>query len=108
MADFITFSTNATAVPVECSGILNGYKLNSILHSGRKISLSQNAYYYIPYTNTIVSFRGSKAKPMIRSDDGKYSFIEKFTDRKGHWTFKVDSAMVHAAAFDMFRGNSNA
>jgi hypothetical protein len=103
MSNFITFSTNTTAVPVEAGGILNGYKLNSILHSGRKISLAQNAYYYIPYTNTIVSFRGSKAKAMVRSDDGKYSFIEKFTDRKGHWTFKVDSAMVHEAALTMFR-----
>lgn len=101
--NFVTFAVSPTAIPVSTVGILNGYKLNSILHSGRKISLSQNSYYYIPFNNTIVTFRGSKAKPLVRSEDGKYGFIEKFTDRKGHWNFKVDSDMVHAAALSMFR-----
>lgn len=98
---FVSFATASTDVPVEGLGIYNGYKLNAILHGGRKINLAKNAYYYIPYKNLIVSYRGSKAKPMV-STDGKYNFIEKFSDRKGHWAFKVDSHMLHMDCLSRF------
>ena len=100
--NFVNFSIVTTAVPVANLGIVNGYKLTSILHGGRKISLEQNNYYYIPHSKSIVAFRGSKAKVLVRSDEGKYNFIEKFKDRKGHWAFKVDASMVHQAACSVF------
>lgn len=103
MSNFITFSTATASVPMKDGGTLNGYKLNSVLHSGRKISLSLNTYYYIPFTNQVVTWKGSKAKPLTRTKDGKYSFIEKYADRQGQWPFKVDSAMVHEACWNAFR-----
>lgn len=92
---FVSFATSPTSIPVSDSGIFNGYKVSAILHGGRKIDLSRNTYYYIPFLNRLVTYRGSKAK-FLTATDGKYNFIEKFDDRPGHWAFKIDSQMFHA------------
>lgn len=102
MTSFATFSITTTEVPVVNKGILNGYKVTSVLHSGRKISLDKNAYYYIPHTNQFVTFRGSRAKPLTISALNKYSMIEKYTDRRGHWNFQVDAEILHLSAKDFF------
>ena len=98
MTSFATFSIVTTAVPVATKGIFNGYKVTSVIHSGRKISLDKNHYYYIPNTNQFVSFRGSKAKPLTINKNNKYSLIEKFSDRPGHWSFHVDAEVLHLSA----------
>ena len=59
--NFVNFSIVTTAVPVAALGIVNGYKLTSILHGGRKISLEQNNYYYIPHSKSIVAFQIGRA-----------------------------------------------
>ena len=98
---FVSFATTSTSVPVAGSGIFNGYKVTAILHGGRKIGLSKNTYYYIPFLNRLVTYRGSKAKVMLATD-GKYNFIEKFADRQGHWAFKVDAHMFHVDCVSRF------
>lgn len=105
MKDYVTFSDVPT--PVNLSGIegrfgvVNGYKLNSVLHGGRRISLKRNTYFYVPSVNMIVTYKGSKAKELVVAD-GKFNFVEKFDDRKGHWSFKPDAATIYAVAFDLF------
>lgn len=95
------FSHTATSVNVQYAGVLLGYKINSVLHSGRNISLARNNYYYIPHLRTVVSYRGTKAYTMVISDDGKYNFQEKLMPR-GVVAFKVDAYQIHADAFDVF------
>jgi hypothetical protein len=98
---FVTFAVTPTSVNVEGRGILNGYKINSVLHSGRKISLSRNSYYYIPYANLVVSYRGSMGRPMLISPDGKYNFQEKLEPR-GVVPFKVDASTLHESATNYY------
>lgn len=98
---FVNFAATSTSVPVAGAGIYNGYKVTSILHGGRNISLSRNKYYYIPFLNRLVSYRGSKAKVMVATG-GKYNFIEKFATQQGHWAFKVDSHMFHVDSVSRF------
>ena len=85
---FVTFSPISTSVPVSGKGIYNGWKVNSIMHGGRKINLSTGNYYYVPYLKSFVSYRGSKAVPLTVTKD-KITFNEKLLPR-GHWAFKVD------------------
>jgi hypothetical protein len=96
---FVSLAVNPTAVNVEGRGILNGYKVTAVLHSGRKISLSKNSYYYIPFTNQLVSYRGSMGRQMLISHDGKYNFQEKLEPR-GVVPFKVDAQCFHEAAMN--------
>jgi len=95
---FASFSMGTVAVPVGGAGIYNGYKVLSVIHSGRRISLDRNSYYYIPYLNQFVTFRGSKAKILMINKMNKYQMIEKFKDRPGHWAFQVDAEVLHQAA----------
>ncbi len=102
MNTFASFSLATTAVPVAGAGIFNGYKVLSVIHSGRRISLADNHYYYVPFTNQFVSFRGSKAKVLTINKQNKYQLIEKFKDRPGHWAFQVDAEVLHFAAKAFF------
>lgn len=98
---FVSFASTPTAVNVEGRGILNGYKITAVLHSGRKIGLSRNSYYYIPFTNQVVSYRGSMGRPMRISPDNKYNFQEKL-DPRGVVPFKVDASALHEAATNYY------
>jgi archaellum component FlaF (FlaF/FlaG flagellin family) len=98
---YVTFSAVATSVNVQYRGVLLGYKINSVLHGGRVISLAKNNYYYIPHSREVVSYRGTKARTMVISDDGKYNFQEKLMPR-GVVAFKVDAHQIHADAFAVF------
>lgn len=99
--DYVVFSPMTTAVNVEAKGVLNGYKIQSVLHRGRTISFAKNDYYYIPKTRQVVSYRGAKAKVMVVNDQGKYNFQEKLVPR-GVVSMKVDSAELHGSATRMF------
>lgn len=99
--NYATFSSNLTNVNVARVGVLNGYKVTSVLHGGRKIDLSKNSYYYIPVNRQLVSYRGTRAKVMAISADGKFNFQEKLSPR-GVIPFKVSAADLHAAAFAYF------
>lgn len=99
---FASFSMGTSSVPVAGSGIFNGYKVLSVIHSGRRISLEKNHYFYVPYLNQFVTFRGSKAKILMINKQNKYQFIEKFKDRPGHWSFQVDALVLHEAAKTFF------
>jgi hypothetical protein len=99
--NFVSFAISPTDVNVQGRGMMNGYKINAVLHSGRKISLSKNSYYYIPFSNQIVSYRGSIGRPMVISPDGKYGFQEKLEPR-GVVPFKVDATSFHDAATTYF------
>jgi hypothetical protein len=100
---FATFSLAVTPVPVP-GGTINGYQVMSVIHSGRKVPLSRGHYYYIPYTNTLVAYRGSRAKPMKLDRNGKYKLREKFADRLGAWSFAVDATPFHESAIGFFKG----
>lgn len=102
MTTFASFSMGTVAVPIAGSGIYNGYKVLSVIHSGRRISLDKNSYYYIPFLNQFVSFRGSKAKILTINKQNKYQLIEKFKDRPGHWAFQVDAEPLHTTAKTFF------
>jgi hypothetical protein len=99
----VSFSTDPIAIPVEAAGRYNGYKVTAIIHSGRKISLSKNNYFYIPYLNKFVTFRGSRGKVLTINSQNKYNMIEKFNDRAGHNPFHPDANLLHTEAMDMFR-----
>lgn len=101
LMDYIVFSPMTTAVNVEAKGVLNGYKIQSVLHKGRAISMAKNDYYYIPKTRQVVSYRGAKAKVMVVNDQGKYNFQEKLMPR-GVVSLKVDSSELHSSASRMF------
>jgi hypothetical protein len=98
---YATFSHVATPVNLENVGVVNGYKLNSVLHSGRKVPLTRNDYYYIPRHHLVVSYRGTKARPMTPDVNGKYNFQEKLPVR-GVVPFKADVHSLHMAAELMF------
>ena len=85
---FITYSTVSTDIPVKDKGVYVGRKLTSIMHSGRKINVSNRNYYYVPFTNSLVSYRGTKAT-VLKTTDGYFNFTEKLLPR-GAWHFKVD------------------
>lgn len=108
MKDYVTFSDFPT--PVNLAGILgkfgvvNGYKLKSVLHGGRRIGLGMNTYFYVPSIHRVVTYRGSKAKELVIDKDGKFNFVEKFDDRKGHWSFKPDASTIYDIAHRTFRG----
>lgn len=102
MTTFASFSITTVSVPVAGSGIYNGYKMLSVIHSGRRISLAKNHYYYVPFLNRFVTFRGSKAKPLTINKQNKYQLIEKFPDRVGHWAFQVDAEVLHTTAKEFF------
>ncbi len=99
--DYVVFSPMTTAVNVEAKGVLNGYKVQSVLHKGRVVSFTKNDYYYIPKTRQIVSYRGARAKVMTVNDQGKYNFQEKLIPR-GVVSLKVDAGELHSSAFRMF------
>jgi hypothetical protein len=86
----------------DITGTFNGYKLKSIVHGGRVISLAKNNYYYIPHTNRVVTYKGTRAKEMIPSK-GCYNFQEKL-EPKGNWPFKPNVSDLHQEAFNIFRG----
>lgn len=87
--NYVSFFGTCIAIPVKQKGIHNGWKVMSILHDGRKINLANSNYYYIPYLNALVSYRGSSAKVLTVSKD-KFNFSEKLMP-KGQWNFKVDA-----------------
>lgn len=87
--NYISFYGVSTDIPVKQRGIYNGWKVMSILHDGRRISLANSNYYYIPYMKALVSYRGSSAKCLTVSN-GKFNFSEKLLP-KGQWNFKVDA-----------------
>jgi hypothetical protein len=95
--EYACFSPMATPVNLQNVGVLNGYKITSVLHSGRRVSLAKNDYFYIPQKKLVVSYRGTKAKVMTRSPEGKYNFQEKLEPR-GVVPFKVDCESLHRAA----------
>lgn len=101
MKDYAIFSPMVTAVNVEARGVLNGYKINSVLHGGRSIPFTKNDYYYIPKTRQVVSYRGSKARVMVINDQGKYNFQEKLMPR-GVVSVKIDASELHSAAIRAF------
>lgn len=99
--NYVEITHVTTPVNISGVGVLNGYKLKSVLHGGRVVSLTKNDYYYIPKTRQLVSYRGTKAKVMTINEYGKYNFQEKLAVR-GVVPFKVDAAELHSAAFGMF------
>jgi hypothetical protein len=106
MNDYVIISEYAT--PVNLSGlggvfgIVNGFKLKSVLHGGRRISLADNTYFYVPSVNRVVTYKASKAKELVVTN-GKFNFAEKFGDRKGQWSFKPDAATIYDVAFKQFK-----
>lgn len=98
---FAKFSMMPTSVNLFGVGVVNGYKLTAILHSGRNVSLSTNQYFYVPHARQLVSYRGSHAKPMKISAQGKYNLQEKLPQR-GVVPFKIDAADLHSTAHTLF------
>ena len=98
---YVTFTQNPVSVNVSLRGIMIGFKLVSVLHSGRVISLAKNNYYYIPKTREVVSYRGAKARVMTINDTGKFNFQEKLYPR-GVVPFKVDAAELYSSAYTVF------
>ncbi len=98
---YVKFVMNPVEVNVALRGVMVGFKIASVLHSGRKISLALNHYYYIPKTREVVSYRGAKAKVMKITNDGKFSFQEKLEPR-GVIPFKVDAGDLFSTAYSTF------
>lgn len=107
MREYITFETYPTSVQLSgiCGkfGSTNGYKLTSVLHGGRVISLKTNDYFYIPLIHRVVSHKASKSTEMTVSK-GMFNFREKYTDRRGAWQFKADARTIYDIAFRTFKG----
>jgi hypothetical protein len=97
---FVTFSTVSVSIPVKGKGIYTGWKMTSIMHSGRKINLSNSNYYYIPFINSFVSYRGTKAV-ILKTTDERFNFTEKLMPR-GTWAFKVDCYFLLQEARNIF------
>jgi hypothetical protein len=108
MKDYVTFSDFPTPVNLAglCGkfGVVNGYKLKSVLHGGRRIGLGKNTYFYVPSINRIVTYKASKARELIQNKDGKLNFRELFDDRKGSWHFYPDASTIYQIAFNTFKG----
>lgn len=108
MKDFVTFSDFPTPVNLAGLGgkfgVVNGYKLKSILHGGRRISLGKNTYFYLPSINRIVTYKASSARELIPNKDGKLNFRELFDDRKGSWHFHPDASTIYQIAYQTFKG----
>lgn len=106
MKDYVTFSDVAT--PVNLAGlkgkfgVVNGYKLNSVLHGGRRISLKRNTYFFIPSVGLVVTYKASFAKELHVNKDGKFNFRELFDDRKGSWHFHPDAGTIYDIAYNTF------
>jgi hypothetical protein len=107
MNDYVTFSALVTKVNIGglggVFGSVNGYKLSSILHGGRRIWLADNNYYYLPSLHKVVSYKATPVRKEMVVTDGKFNFAEKFGDRKGQWNFKVDAATIYDIAFKQFK-----
>ena len=99
---YVNFAMNPVPVNVFIRGIMIGFKIQSVLHSGRTVSLAKNDYYYIPHTREVVSYRGAKARVMA-INAGKFNFQEKLNPR-GVVPFKVDAPDLFAAAYAAFGG----
>ena len=108
MKDFVTFSDFPTPVNLAGLGgkfgVVNGYKLKSVLHGGRRIGLGKNTYFYLPSINRIVTYKASSARELIPNKDGKFNFRELFDDRKGSWYFHPDASTIYQIAFKTFKG----
>lgn len=107
MREYITFETDPTEVQLSgiCGkfGTANGYKLTSVLHGGRVISLKPMNYFYIPLIHKVVSHKATKSTEMTVSK-GMFNFQEKYTDRRGAWQFKACAATIYDIAYRTFKG----
>ena len=104
MKNYVEFSDFATPVNLaglkDVYGVVNGYKIKSVLHGGRRISLAGNTYFYVPRVNLVVTYKANKAKELVISE-GKFNFQEKLLPR-GHWSFKADASTIFALANEIF------
>lgn len=99
---FALFATQPTPVNMLGIGIVNGYKINEVIHNGRRVCLRAGAYYFVPQKKAVVSYRGSKAKVMqINTYTESYNMQER--DGKGFSRkVNVDASSLHLAAHQMF------
>jgi hypothetical protein len=108
MREYITFETDPTEVQLSgiCGkfGTANGYKLTAVLHGGRVISLKPMNYFYIPLIHKVVSHKATRSTEMKVNENGMFNFQEKYTDRKGGWSFKADARTIYDIAFRTFKG----
>lgn len=101
--NYVSFADVPTPIKMAgVTGTMNGYKLLSIVHSGRVISLRKNTYYYIPHTNKLVSYKGTRGRELV-ANNGLYNFQEKL-EPKGNWPFKANVSDIHQEAWARFRG----
>ncbi len=94
------FATQSTPINLRHVGVVNGYKINEVIHSGRRVCLRAGAYYYIPQKNLVVSYRGAKATPMLVNAQSAYNMQE----RKDGFSRKVnvDRRSLLIAAAEVF------
>ena len=100
--DFATFEQTPTSVNLFGVGVLNGYKLTTVLYGGRRVSLKRNNYFYVPHTNEVVTYKANVAMPTTINPQNKYNFQEKLEPR-GVVPFKVCAHELHLAAIRAFR-----
>ncbi len=102
---FVKFAAQATAVNMggACGifGVVNGYKINEVLHHGERVDVRGSEYYYIPRVNRVVSYRGSKAHEMTPSKQYKYNF-RKVIGNGFAKTYHVDCASVLHAGSEIY------
>ena len=97
-----TFSRNDTSVNVSNRGIVNGYKLLSILHKGDNVDLSDKNYYYIPFSRELVTYRGSYATVLKRNKSGTFNL--RGTLGSQILDLKPDASMILQEAYRQFFG----
>lgn len=99
---FALFATQATPVNMLGLGIVNGYKINEVIHNGRRVCLRAGAYYYVPQKKAVVSYRGSRARVMVINElTSGYNMQER--DGKGFSRkVNVDASSLHLVAHQVF------
>jgi hypothetical protein len=101
--NFVTFAAMTTPVKIEnVAGMMNGYKINEVMHTGRRVNLRPMNYFYVPALNHVVSYRGTTAKILKHTKDFKYSMrevVEGGFAKQHH----VCASSLHQAASKHFR-----
>lgn len=97
--EFVNFSNSSTPVKIEgVTGMLNGYKVNSVFHGGRLVDLKPMCYYYVPFTKTLVTYRASKARALKISKNRTFNLQEKAAAGFHRVVHVNASEFYHAAA----------
>jgi hypothetical protein len=100
--EFVKFAHSTTSVKVEnVLGLQNGYKINEVVHGGRRICLRNQNYFYVPSIKQVVSYKATSGKIMKINKARKFNFQETI-EGGYHKTVHVGASELFEAAAQYF------